>query len=45
MQTVSNRDAEVEKVSEEIEKDLELVGSTAIEDKLQDGVRKLKFYL
>ena len=38
MQTVSNRDEEVAKVNEEIERDLVLVGSTAIEDKLQDGV-------
>ncbi len=38
MQTVTNRDEEVAKVNEEIERDLVLVGSTAIEDKLQDGV-------
>jgi magnesium-transporting ATPase (P-type) len=40
MQTISNRDEEVARVNEEIEVRLELVGSTAIEDKLQDGVRK-----
>ena len=33
-----NREEEVEKINDAIEKDLELVGSTAIEDKLQDGV-------
>ena len=33
-----NRDAELNKVFEEIEKDLTLLGATAIEDKLQDGV-------
>jgi magnesium-transporting ATPase (P-type) len=35
MQTVTNRDAEVERINELIEVDLELIGSTAIEDKLQ----------
>jgi magnesium-transporting ATPase (P-type) len=35
MQTVGgNRDEEVAAVNEEIEKELELIGSTAIEDKL-----------
>jgi magnesium-transporting ATPase (P-type) len=38
MQTVSNRDEAVAQVNEEIEVGLELIGSTAIEDKLQDGV-------
>jgi P-type E1-E2 ATPase len=33
-----DRDKEMEKVAELIEKDFTLVGSTAIEDKLQDGV-------
>ncbi|KAK2509734.1 hypothetical protein MC885_020764, partial [Smutsia gigantea] len=33
-----NRDAALDKVYEEIEKDLILLGATAIEDKLQDGV-------
>lgn len=33
-----DRDAEVDKVAELIEKDMTLVGVTAIEDKLQDGV-------
>lgn len=32
------RDEEIEKVALMIEKDFDLVGSTAIEDKLQDGV-------
>jgi phospholipid-translocating ATPase len=41
MKTISNRDEEVAKVNELIERNLELVGSTAIEDKLQEGVRKL----
>jgi magnesium-transporting ATPase (P-type) len=35
---VENRDEEVAKVNELIEIDLELIGSTAIEDKLQDDV-------
>uniref|UniRef100_A0A5G2RHE8 Phospholipid-transporting ATPase n=1 Tax=Sus scrofa TaxID=9823 RepID=A0A5G2RHE8_PIG len=34
----SNRDEALDKVYEEIEKDLILLGATAIEDKLQDGV-------
>jgi magnesium-transporting ATPase (P-type) len=34
MKTISNRDEEVAKVNELIERNLELVGSTAIEDKL-----------
>ena len=38
MQTISNRDDEVAAVNEQIEVRLELVGSTAIEDKLQEGV-------
>jgi phospholipid-translocating ATPase len=38
MHLVNNRDEEVAKVNEIIENDLELIGSTAIEDKLQDGV-------
>jgi len=33
-----NRDAQLNEVFEEIEKDLTLLGATAIEDKLQDGV-------
>lgn len=35
---IFNRDEEVSKVSEKIEHDLVLMGATAIEDKLQDGV-------
>mgnify|MGYP000253283870 CR=1 FL=1 len=35
---MNDREKYVNKVSEEIEIDLELVGSTAIEDKLQDNV-------
>jgi P-type E1-E2 ATPase len=38
MHLVNNRDEEVANVNEIIENDLELIGSTAIEDKLQDGV-------
>jgi magnesium-transporting ATPase (P-type) len=34
MQTVNNREEEVERVNDLIEHDLELIGSTAIEDKL-----------
>jgi magnesium-transporting ATPase (P-type) len=40
MHSVINREEEVEKVNGIIEHDLELIGSTAIEDKLQDGVSK-----
>src|SRR5665213_3344211 len=36
--TVENREHAVEKVSAEIEGDLRLLGATAIEDRLQDGV-------
>ncbi|XP_069885159.1 phospholipid-transporting ATPase IC isoform X1 [Dipodomys merriami] len=35
---VTNRDEALDRVYEEIEKDLILLGATAIEDKLQDGV-------
>ena len=35
---MTDRDKEMEKVSAMIERDFTLVGSTAIEDKLQDGV-------
>lgn len=38
MQSVNNREEEVAKVNDLMEIDLELIGSTAIEDKLQDGV-------
>ena len=34
MCALHNRDAEIAKVAEEIEYDFELIGSTAIEDKL-----------
>ena len=36
--SLEDRDAKVEKVDGEIEVNLELIGSTAIEDKLQDEV-------
>lgn len=35
---ISNREEMVNALYEEIERDLILIGSTAIEDKLQDGV-------
>lgn len=35
---LENRQTRLDEVYEEIEKDLMLVGATAIEDKLQDGV-------
>ena len=35
---MENRDEKLDEVYNEIEKDLELLGATAIEDKLQDGV-------
>lgn len=36
--SIENRDDKLDAVYEEIETDLELVGASAIEDKLQDGV-------
>jgi phospholipid-transporting ATPase len=36
--TINNRNAELEKAAELIEKDFFLLGATAIEDRLQDGV-------
>ncbi len=36
--SMENREEKVKEVYEEIEKDLKLLGATAIEDKLQDGV-------
>ncbi len=35
---MTNREAKIEEIQELIEKDLELIGATAIEDKLQDQV-------
>lgn len=35
---LEHREQEIEKVAEQIEKDLRLLGATAIEDKLQEGV-------
>ncbi|KIY66080.1 phospholipid-translocating P-type ATPase [Cylindrobasidium torrendii FP15055 ss-10] len=35
---LDNREEQIEAVSEELEKDLRLLGATAIEDRLQDGV-------
>lgn len=35
---MENRDEKVSEVYEEIEQNLKLLGATAIEDKLQDGV-------
>jgi magnesium-transporting ATPase (P-type) len=35
---LENREAELEKVYTEFEKDLQLVGATAVEDRLQDDV-------
>jgi len=36
--SLEDRETEIERVSDEIERDLLLLGATAIEDKLQDGV-------
>ncbi|KAJ1941089.1 phospholipid transporting ATPase, partial [Linderina macrospora] len=38
MASLGDRDQEVEEVCEKLERDLQLIGGTAIEDKLQDGV-------
>lgn len=35
---LENREEQIEEVSNELEQDLRLLGATAIEDKLQDGV-------
>src|ERR1700733_13785927 len=35
---MDDRESRIEKVSEELERDLRLLGATAIEDRLQDGV-------
>jgi phospholipid-translocating ATPase len=35
---MEDRDAKIEAVSDELEQDLRLLGATAIEDRLQDGV-------
>jgi magnesium-transporting ATPase (P-type) len=42
---VNNRDEELELVSARMESGMELVGATAIEDKLQDGVSETIKYL
>src|SRR5882757_9036814 len=36
--TLNDREARIEAISDEIEQDLRLLGATAIEDRLQDGV-------
>eukprot|EP00002_Diphylleia_rotans_P038240 TRINITY_DN867_c0_g1_i12.p1 TRINITY_DN867_c0_g1~~TRINITY_DN867_c0_g1_i12.p1 ORF type:complete len:1187 (+),score=232.09 TRINITY_DN867_c0_g1_i12:63-3623(+) len=36
--SLENRDEKIDELAEEIERDMELIGTTAIEDKLQDGV-------
>ena len=38
MATLDDREAKVEAVSDELERNLRLLGATAIEDRLQDGV-------
>ena len=40
---LEGRDKAMEDLQEEIETDLDIVGATAIEDKLQDQVRKAEF--
>jgi len=35
---MDDRDGKIDAVSDELEKDLRLLGATAIEDRLQDGV-------
>jgi len=39
MTRIQDRDEEVEKIDDEIEQKLELIGTTAIEDKLQKNVK------
>jgi phospholipid-translocating ATPase len=36
--SMTDREAQIEQISNEIEGDLRLLGATAIEDRLQDGV-------
>jgi phospholipid-translocating ATPase len=36
--SMEDRDAKIDHVSEQLERDLRLLGATAIEDRLQDGV-------
>jgi phospholipid-translocating ATPase len=36
--TMEDREAQIEAISDELEQDLRLLGATAIEDQLQDGV-------
>ena len=43
--SINDRAAKVEKASELIEQDFELIGCTAIEDKLQEGVPQTIHYL
>ena len=38
LSSIVDRDAKVDKCAEALERGFELVGSTALEDKLQDGV-------
>ena len=38
LNSISDREAKVDKIAAKLEKDFTLVGSTALEDKLQDGV-------
>lgn len=35
---MDDRESKIEKISDELEQDLRLLGATAIEDRLQDGV-------
>ena len=41
---LENRDEEMQKVEDKLERDLTLVGATAIEDRLQDNVRMICLY-
>lgn len=45
MQSVNNREEEVALVNDKMESNLELVGATAIEDKLQEGVSETIRYM
>lgn len=39
-QSISDREQQLAKVFDEVEKDLDLLGATAVEDRLQDGVKE-----
>ena len=45
LNTIENRETLLEDLQDEIEKELLLIGATAIEDKLQDDVGNIEYHL